>query len=256
MIGEPDGMLGSALAYAARGWPVFPCQPGGKEPATRHGFRDASTDPGRIRTWWNHRPAANVAIATGSAGPDVLDVDQHGQAGNGFDAYRQIARTGLLGGAIAIVATPNGGLHLYFTGTRQPSGRLIRHHLDFKAAGGYVLAPPSHVGGRPYRLLCKSDTKGRVLDWAAVTYLLEPHCGQAQRNWVGAPADAVRLVAWVERLEEGNRNSGLFWAACRAIESGQEHMLENLAAAAATTGLPDREITRTIISARRSLRPR
>jgi len=60
----------------------------------------------------------------------------------------------------------------------------------------------------------------------------------------------------VERLREGNRNSGLYWAACRAIESGQEHMLKDLAVAAATTGLPDREITRTIISARRSLRPR
>ena len=32
-----------ALAYARHGWPVFPCQPGGKEPATRHGFLDATT---------------------------------------------------------------------------------------------------------------------------------------------------------------------------------------------------------------------
>lgn len=256
MTDEQEGMLGSALGYAGRGWPVFPCQPGGKEPATRHGFRDASTDPARIRTWWHRRPAANVAIATGSPGPDVLDVDQHGRAGNGFTAYRCLTQAKVLDGTLAIVATPHGGLHLYFTGTAQASGRLIRHHLDFKAAGGYVLAPPSQVAGKPYRLLTQRETgAGAALDWAAVIDLLEPHRGPAQRNWPVAPADAARLVAWVERLEEGNRNSGLFWAACRAIECGQEHMLEALAAVAATTGLPGREIERTIVSARRSFRP-
>ena len=55
---------GQALAYARHGWPVFPCQPDSKEPATRHGFLDATTDPDRIRRWWDRQPAANVAIAT------------------------------------------------------------------------------------------------------------------------------------------------------------------------------------------------
>jgi hypothetical protein len=39
-------ILRQALAYARHGWPVFPCAPGAKIPATRHGFRDATTDPG------------------------------------------------------------------------------------------------------------------------------------------------------------------------------------------------------------------
>lgn len=253
MIGDKDRMLGSALDYAGRGWPVFPCQPGSKEPATRHGFRDASTDPDRIRSWWNRKPDANVAISTGSPGPDVLDVDQHGQAGNGFTAYRQLAHAGLLDGTIAIVATPNGGLHLYFTGTGQPSGRLIRHHLDFKATGGYVLAPPSQVGGRPYRVFTGHGTRPGTLDWIAVTRLLELQRDQPVRHRAATTEDPGRLVAWVERLEEGNRNSGLFWAACRAVEAGQPELLHHLAAAAAATGLPSREIRRTIASARRSV---
>jgi hypothetical protein len=238
-----------------RGWPVFPCRPGGKEPATRHGFRDASTDPGRIQNWWNRYPEANLAIATGSPGPDVLDVDQDGEAGNGFAAWRRLSAAGLLDGSIAIVTTPGGGLHAYFTGTAQPSRRLPSHHLDFKAAGGYVLAPPSHVGGKPYRLFTEFDTAGGILDWAVVTSLLEPLRGRGARDMAAAPTNGARLAAWVERLEEGNRNSGLFWAACRVIEGDQDHILDELAAAAATTGLIDREIKRTIASARQSTQP-
>ena len=44
-------------------------------------------------------------------------------------------------------------MHAYFTGSGQHSGRLPSHHLDFRAAGGYVLAPPSQVSGRSYQLL-------------------------------------------------------------------------------------------------------
>jgi hypothetical protein len=59
----------------------------------------------------------------------------------------------------------------------------------------------------------------------------------------------------VERLAEGNRNSGLFWAACRAVEADQSGMLGDLAAAAARTGLSESEITNTISSARRRAQP-
>src|SRR6266852_180656 len=118
VTGQPD-TAGRALAYAAHGWPVFPCQPGGKEPATRHGFLDATCDPDRIAWWWRRQPDANVAVATGEPGPDVLDVDQHGPAGSGFAALNRLKRAGLVEGASAIVATPGGGLHLYYAGSGQ-----------------------------------------------------------------------------------------------------------------------------------------
>jgi len=243
-------MLDRALAYARRGWPVFPCVPGGKVPATRRGFHDASTDPGQIGFWWKRLPGANVAIATGAPGPDVLDVDQHGAAGNGFAAYHRLKVASLLDGTSAVVVTPGGGLHCYFTGSGQTSARLPRQHLDFRAAGGYVLAPPSQVAGKPYQLVRDGEQSGG-LDWLAVTALLEPQRGQPIRSRAPGPADASRLPAWVARLQEGNRNCGLFWAACRAVETGQADLLGDLAAAAAETGLPDREIARTIASARR-----
>ena len=145
--------LRQALAYAARGWPVFPCQPGEKTPATTHGYRDATTDPEQITAWFTRHPDRNLAIATGAPGPDVLDIDHHGPAGNGYAALARLRAAGLLDGAAAYVRTPSGGLHAYFTGTTQRNGHLPARHLDFRSAGGYVLAPPSRIGGHPYQLL-------------------------------------------------------------------------------------------------------
>jgi hypothetical protein len=247
----PSRTVAWALHYASQGWPVFPCQPGTKEPATRHGFRDASTDPDQIRSWWQRNPGANLAIATGAPGPDVLDVDQHGPAGDGYAALLRLKHADLLDTAGTVVRTPHGGLHAYFTGSAQGSGRLRRHHLDFKAAGGYVLAPPSQVDGRLYSLVRQQEPSGG-LSWAGVTRLLEPQPDQAARAQFPFRGDVSHLATWVERLKEGNRNGGLFWAACRAVESGQPAVLEELAAAAARTGLAEREISRTIDSTRRT----
>ena len=148
-----DATLHQALAFASRGWPVLPCQPGQKTPATRHGVRDATTDRGQITAWFGRHPDWNLAIATGAPGPDVLDVDQHGEAGNGYAAFSQLRAAGLLDGARAWVRTPSGGLHAYFTGTDQRNGHLPAHHLDFRSRGGYVLTPPSQVDGKPYQLI-------------------------------------------------------------------------------------------------------
>jgi hypothetical protein len=52
------------------------------------------------------------------------------------------------------------------------------------------------------------------------------------------------------RQHEGNRNDGLFWAANRALDAGVTDLSE-LAEAARKTGLDEREITRTLASARR-----
>jgi len=255
MTDVPERTVGQALAYASRGWLVFPCRPGSKAPATEHGFRDASADPDRIAAWWQRMPNANVAIATGSPGPDVLDVDQHRAAGNGFRALNRLVKVGLVGRPGEIVVTPGGGLHAYYLGSHQASGRLPRHHLDFRAAGGYVLAPPSQVDGKSYRLIQVNLGADDGLNWSAVTGLLEPRQDRLIQSRAAAPAQVSGLVAWVEKLAEGNRNSGLFWAACRAVEAGESGLLDDLAAAAARTGLPEPEITRTIGSARRRAQP-
>lgn len=170
-------LLDAALAYAARGWPVFPCTPGAKAPAGHlapHGVLDATTDPARIRQWWTVQPDANVGIATGAPGPDVIDVDVKPE-GSGYTAFAEIASAGLADGPLTYVRTPSGGLHLYYLGTGQRNGSIRRRQLDFRGAGGYVLAPPSAVEGRPYTEAPPDDDcpPGRA-DWRAIRTLLDP----------------------------------------------------------------------------------
>ena len=182
-ISASGELLTAALRYARSGWPVFPCRPdnpdcphprgcGCKAPMTGHGFEDATTDPAVIRGWWSKWPAANVAIRTGAPGPDVLDVDVKPD-GHGFGALNKLIRAGLLTGAAALIRTRSGGLHIYYAGTAQGCRALRRHHLDFKAAGGYVLAPPSRVGGQPYQLL-DHRAGTAALSWPKVVAVLDP----------------------------------------------------------------------------------
>jgi hypothetical protein len=250
-----DTTLRQAMAYAARSWPVFPCRVGQKTPATAHGYRDATTDPEQITAWFTRNPHWNLAIATGAPGPDVLDVDEHGPAGNGYAAFAKLSRAGLLTSAAAYVRTPSGGLHAYFAGSDQRNGHLPGHHLDFRSRGGYVLAPPSSVDGKPYQLIRTVEADGG-LDWATVTGLLETR-RQTQRPQPrpASDRDLSHLARWVAGQPEGNRNAGLFWAANRALETDPATDLSPLAAAARQAGLDDKEITRTLNSARRTGQP-
>ena len=68
-------MLEEALAYAARGWKVFPVRPGLKTPATPNGFKDATTDTEQIRLWWSEGPKYNIGVATDSDSFTAIDPD-------------------------------------------------------------------------------------------------------------------------------------------------------------------------------------
>ena len=168
-----DSLQQAAHYYADAGWPVFPCRPGAKIPVTLHGYLDATVGHAQIDRWWTRMPSAAIGIATGAPGPDVLDVDVHGR--NGFAALRQARQAGLIPTPIRVVRTPSGGAHLYFPGTAQRSGALPGSALDFRAAGGSVIAPPSWSAEhqRSYELLF-DRSEGVPVDWVAIRELLQP----------------------------------------------------------------------------------
>ena len=158
----------------------------------------------------------------------------------------KLKRAGLTDGASAYVRTPAGGMHAYFTGSHQHNGRLPSHHLDFRSQGGHILAPPSQIDGKPYRLIKKLGGHSS-LDWAAVTALLAP---QRQPPRPASSLDLTHLAQWVASQPEGNRNSGLYWAANRALDT--DPAVDLSPAAARQAGLGEPEITRTLDSARRT----
>lgn len=252
-----DEILGAALRFATIGVPAFPCVPGAKTPLTRNGLHNATTDEAVIRRWWARWPHANLAIACGSPGFDVLDVDVR-DTGSGADAFEVLRSRGLLAGVLGIVLTPSGGLHVYFPGTDQGCGRLPRHYLDFKSRGGYVLAPPSVIRGEgTYAWHDELTGTGQPFLWAEAKVTLEPRRTPAVTRPASlrTPGRLVRggrgiapLAQHVATASEGSRNDLLFWAACEALRSDYPD-LSPLQRAAMDAGLDQREVDRTIASA-------
>ena len=245
----------AAHRFADAGWHVFPAEPGGKRPIPEHGYLDATTSHKQIQNWWRSEPRSNLAVATGAPGPDVLDVDKH-KEGDGFAAFGKLQRAGLVRDPMAIVRTPSGGFHAYYRGTEhQRNGHIPGVHVDFRSQGGYVVAPPSTIAGRTYEVAQKQPSAD-TFDWAAAKQVLDP---QPQRQPYkppertgDRPRDLSHLPGWVASQPEGNRNHGLFWASCRAVEAGDTATLDSLATAARSAGLDEREIDRTIASAQQT----
>ena len=246
----------AAHRYADHGWFVFPAAPGCKIPVTEHGYLDATTGHKQIQHWWRCEPSANVAVATGHPGPDVVDVDRRGE-GSGYPAWNELKRAGLVGEPQAIIRTPSGGMHAYYKGTEhQRNGHLPDHQIDFRSTGGYVVTPPSQVGGRPYAVVSKQPSAA-TFDWQQGRELPRPAAANGSpparlSATADGPRDVSHLAAWVASQPEGNRNAGLFWAANRAVEAGDTATLDGLARAARDAGLDAREIDRTIRSAQQT----
>jgi hypothetical protein len=244
-----DERLAAALAWAARGVAVLPIRPGGKAPLTANGLHDATTDVGLLRRWWTRWPDANVAIATGHPGVDVLDVDVRGSK-SGWPALRKLRDAGILPPGAPLVRTPSHGVHIYFIGTEQRNGSLHGEHLDFRSLGGYVLVPPSTVTTDAYTGTYRWERRvapSATLDWHAATAILRPLLprggGPAPRPPRGRNWDVHTLAAAVERTPIGNRNNMLFWAMCEAARCGYD--LHPIAEAGLRAGQTAREVQAT-----------
>ncbi|TDB85590.1 bifunctional DNA primase/polymerase, partial [Actinomadura sp. KC216] len=137
----------------------------------------ATTDPDRIPRCWTTGPY-NIGIACGPSGLLVIDLDtskpgQHPPPpwdtepgiNDGADVFAALCEQAAqpFPTDTLTVATPSGGMHLYFTvpggaaaNLRNTTGRHVTGLgwlIDTRGGGGYVLAPPSTVQGRPYRLV-------------------------------------------------------------------------------------------------------
>jgi hypothetical protein len=143
----------SAVWYARRGLRVFPLMPGQKRPYPgSNGVTDATTDEHQLANWFgmalDPRDPHNIGVATGEKF-DVIDID----GPDGVEAFR-----GMLSGGSGwlvvrgVTQTPR-GLHLWVPAVPEARNAAYADGLDYRAAGGYVVVPPSHVEGTLYRWL-------------------------------------------------------------------------------------------------------
>lgn len=243
-------MLDAALDLARSGWAVFPCWEHGqraKSPRTEHGHLEASRDDERIRAWWDRWPNAMI----GAPVPDtllVIDVDPRN--GGSIDALEE--RVGPLPDTLtAWSGRGDGGRHLYFL---RPSGTFTSTNLpagiDLKVNGYCILPPSIHpASGEPYRWDIHEPA---LLPLPLLALLRPPEPARPPKR--PTEANGEPLVRFVLSLGEGNRNRGLYWAACTALDEGTyDAIRDDLIRAAQQVGLPEREARRTVESAARQM---
>ncbi len=204
--------LEAAFDYAARGWPVLPCEPRGKRPLVAGGYKAASKDPNQIREWWFRWPWANVGIATGEAsGLAVLDIDPRAGGEESVRALQE--ELGPLPAEV-VVHTGGGGWHIYFRipagAGRIPSRPLPGYRgLELKAEGTYVIAPPSrHPSGNDYYWALGGPDVDPPL-------IPEGLLALARAEGNGHRAEPVPEV-----IPDGQRNTALFRFACSLRDKG------------------------------------
>jgi len=150
-----------ALPDILAGCKVFPVIAGTKDPATKNGWKDASSDPAQIAEWQRVLGSdINWAVACGPSGLFVFDIDP-----NGLDYWHKLLeRDPAIKAAVDAafqVRTPKGGLHVYFKGEGPSTASRIADGIDTRGgimregrivSGGYVILPGSKTRAGPGRV--------------------------------------------------------------------------------------------------------
>ncbi|WP_221348769.1 bifunctional DNA primase/polymerase [Streptomyces beigongshangae] len=224
-----------------------------------HGVYDASTDPRRVRALFAAAPrATGYGIACGLDPYRLIGVDLDTKSGTDSSAaLRELALRHLFTiPETVVVLTPSGGRHLWLSGppdtvVPNSAGRLAPG-IDIRGAGGYLVGPGSRTEHGVYATAPGTAHLAPAPCPPSLLRLLMPP--PRSHTAVSAPSDrqGQGLVQFVLAAHEGQRNTRLFWAACRAYENGfGPQLTEALVDAAVRTGLTEREARSTITSASR-----
>ncbi|MEV8552440.1 bifunctional DNA primase/polymerase [Streptomyces glaucescens] len=227
-----------------------------------HGVHDASTDPGRIRALFAAAPwATGYGIACGLPPHHLIGIDLDTKSGTDAPAaLRELALRHLFTLPVTVVVTtPSGGRHLWLSGppdvaVPNSAGRLAPG-IDVRGAGGYLVGPGSRTEHGVYGTAPGTAHLPPAPCPPALLRLLLPPPRTTARSSPSAAEHRGQgdgLIQFVLAAHEGQRNTRLFWAACRAYENGiGADLTASLVEAARSTGLTEREARATIASAAR-----
>lgn len=254
-------------AGIGRGHDPAACTDRGKHPCVP--FTRAHTlDEDQVHASFGGRKPRNVGVAIGAClpGPDearllVVDSDRPG-------ALEDAAATFGYRHTPTMRVTTAKGHHDYYWA---PAGLELGNGLgqlrgkfdgDVRGSRGYVIGPGStHATGVMYELADPEQPPAPAPPWL-LTALQTPPAVPAPR---AAPpggrrvyGDLLGLVTFVLESQAGERNTRLFWAACRAFEHAAAGRVQPSAVATALVdaatriGLAEGEARTTVRSAYRS----
>jgi hypothetical protein len=234
------------------GYAVFPCRLVGNDklPARPkseggQGYKDATKDADEIAWLWRNWPGELIGVATGSrSNASILDIDRKHPTAVAWwlDSHPLLLPT-------RTYRTRSGGLHLWMRhrdGVKNTQGKICLG-VDTRGEGGFAVF--WYAAG--FECLDHSP----LAPWPA--WLLAetaPRPAPPQRTHRPAGNGSAALDGILRRLshaQEGERNSVLFWAACRLDERGIRHAQVEaiLLPIALGIGLTALEICRTVSSA-------
>lgn len=237
-----------------------------------HGIHDASNDPARIHAMFQAaRYATGYGIACGRPPHHLIGLDLDRDAEKDVDGVwelrRLCARHSIAVPRTVIIRTPRGGYHAWWTGpadVKVPNraGQLAPG-IDVRGTGGYLVGPGSRGARGLYTLASDPDNvtvhpiPGQLLRLMTAS---KEQPKPSRYRQLGGPTNGggalVGLVRLVLDAQQGQRNSRLYWAACKAFEHAAAGRLDDgvveraLIRAAVEAGLPEPEAERTVASAR------
>lgn len=154
--------LDAALAYAARGWHIYPCFPGTKAKTNLKWRTASTTNVTQITRWWTKSPNATICLDCEKSGLAVLDLDQKdgkdGRAALDWHEvmYGQLPQT-------LMQRTASGGTHLIFkgpikttVGANDKDGAIkvgLGEGIDTRGKGGMIVLAPTKLPSGQYEWL-------------------------------------------------------------------------------------------------------
>ena len=209
----------AASEYAQRyNIPVFPLWPKSKNPMTKRGFLDASTNNSLVSEWWTKTPNANIGGVMGNGYVCIdFDVDENG-AYNALDwlsdwesEHGKLPET-------ATAITGRGGMHLFYRVDHEikksENGDI---HVDIRGAGSYaMLAPSIHPNGNTVYWDLDPDEYG----FADANELVYKLIDEVQTKKSGNK-EKVKVPS--SKVKEGEgRNKFLYEQGCSARAKGSD----------------------------------
>jgi hypothetical protein len=219
-----------ALEYEAAGIAVFPlhtvfdgicscrkgseCQNKGKHPRWRkgdlkNGVDSATTDEVTIRSWFGEWENANLGIAMGGS-LRLIGLDSDPRNGGDASVCDLVEAHGDAWLNTRTIRTGGNGNHFLY---RLPEGievhkGKIAPGIDVKAAGGYLVAPPSvHASGRMYEVE-KNVEIAVAPDWLIEELTRAPDV-QPSKVVDFQERSRTSASAAARYFEDGERNNGL-----------------------------------------------